>query len=111
MFISKKQLNLLHKISKEYVVRTDPSGVEDIEYLRDNGLVSVTRYEKTGDCFFRPQITEKGKAFLYERKNANRRANIALVLSMISLAISLLSTFTDVPQWIREFISSLLQSL
>ena len=97
MYISKNQLALLQRIAKKYLVRTDPATMDDIEYLRANGLVIVTKCEKPGDYYYHPTITEKGKVFLYEKKSANSRANIALFLSVISLLISILSTFIDMP--------------
>lgn len=106
MHISKNQLSLLQRIAKNYLVRTDPAAIDDIEYLRANGLVLVTKCEKSGDYYYHPTITEKGKAFLYERKYANRRANIALVISVIALAISLLTAFTPFADWCKAWINS-----
>lgn len=107
MHISKKQLRLLGRIAKHAVVRTDALDIEDIEYLRDNELVTAVQYDKSGDYFYQPRITEKGKAFLYEKRHANRRANIALVISVFALVISLLTAFTPFADWCKAWISSI----
>ena len=107
LFISRKQLKLLNRISKGSVIRTDVLSTEDIEYLRTNELVSVTKYEKPGDYYYHPKITEKGKAFLYEKRSANQRANIALALSIAAIVISLLTAFTPFSDWCKAWISSI----
>lgn len=111
MDISPAQLRLLKRIGKKPIVRTDKHGIEDIEYLRDNGLVTVTQCDKPGDFFCQPRITEKGKAFLYQTCHSNRRANIALFLSIVAILLSLLTAFTPFPDWSKECISSLLQGI
>lgn len=110
VYISRKQLKLLKSISKHAVVRTDKRIIEDIEYLRSHGLVVVTQYDKPDDFFYQPRITEEGKAFLYEKRHANRRANIALAISVIALVLSLLTAFTPFADWCKVWISSLLQA-
>lgn len=107
MYISKKQLSLLSQIAKKSVVRTDPLDVEDIEYLLDNGLVSVTKYEKPEDYFYQPRITEKGKAFLYEKIAANRKANLSLALSVFAILLSLLTALTPFADWCKIWISAI----
>lgn len=108
MYISKSQLKLLRRIAKRSVVRTDALTIEDIEYLRSHDLVISAQCDKPGDYFYQPRITERGKAFLCEKRNANRRSNIALAISVIALLLSLLTAFTPFPDWCRDWISSLL---
>ena len=111
MYISNKQLKLLRRIAKRSVVRTDALSIEDIEYLRSHDLVAATQCDKPGDYFCQPRITEKGKAFLYEKRHSNRRANIALAISIIALVVSLLTAFTPFPDWCKTWISSILPGI
>ena len=110
MVISPNQLKLLAAISKKNEIRTDTNN-EDIEYLQDNGLVVCMQCDHPGDYFLQARITEKGKAFLYERMHSNRRANIALMFSVIALVLSLLTALTPFPDWSKAWISTLFQSI
>lgn len=107
MELSSKHIRLLKKISKTYVTRTNKYNTEDIEYLRSLGLVSVTICDKPNDFYYHPRITEKGKAILYMTKNVAVKANFAIVLSILALAISFLVAFTPFADWSRAFIEGL----
>lgn len=85
MPLSGKHLRLLRKIGKEKVIRTSKYEIKDIEYLRSEGLVTATQVDKEDDFFYQPHITEKGKAVLYTQLHTIRRANIAIVLSIIAM--------------------------
>lgn len=111
MYIDPKQLRLLASIAKKAEVRTNKHNIEDIKYFRDNGLVICTECDHPGDYFLQAQISEKGKAFLYETKHNRRRTNIALCLSIIAILISLLTAFTPFSDWSRNFISSMFQTV
>lgn len=117
MNLSKKHLRLLKAIENKTIVRTNKRKIKDLEYLRSLELITAISVDKEDDFYYQPEITEKGKAVLYERLYANKRANIALALSILSLIISslslLISFFTDfLPTvgWIWEGISSIIQS-
>ena len=111
MYLDRHHIRLLKKISRTDVVRTDKYDIKDIEYLRSEGLVSVSSVDKPGDFFYQPFITEKGKAVLWERTKTERRANIAIVLSILALILSFLTAFTPFSDWSRSLIERLIQSL
>lgn len=98
MHLSKKQLKLLKTISKRIVIRTDKRDINDIEYLRSEGLVTACSVDKKDDFYYQPIITEKGKAVLYEHfiHNvekwipdiiSNLIAIAALIVSIIALCL------------------------
>lgn len=109
MYINPQQLKLLSAIAKAPEIRTDKNNLEDLLYLRDNGLVICAHIDHPDDYFFQARISEKGKAFLYERKSLRRKTTISLVLSIIAIVISLLTAFTPFSDWSKAFISSLFQ--
>lgn len=110
MYLSPQHIKLLKKISKTAVIRTDKWNIEDMEYLRSEGLVTACSVDKKDDFYYQPRITEKGKAVLYERGDIKRRANIAIILSVIALVISFLVAFTPFADWSRAWIESVILS-
>lgn len=110
MYIDPKQLNLLNKVAKGPEIRLDRFQSEDIFYLQENGLVVCNQYDCPGEYFLQARITEKGKAFLYETKHSRRRTNIALILSIVAIVISLLTAFTPFADLSKSFISSLFRA-
>lgn len=111
MYLSKQHINLLKQTRKTAVIRTDKFGVDDLEYLRSEGLIIACSVDKKDDFFYQAKITEKGKAVLYERIDVKRRANIAIVLSVVALIVSLLVAFTPFADWSRSWIESVSRSL
>lgn len=108
MDINPRQLRLLKAIKKSKVVRTEKHYLEDVEYLRENGLVVAATYDKNNDFFYMPSITEKGDAFLYVATHQSRRSNITLVLSLVAILLSILTAFTPFPDWAKAFLVSLM---
>ena len=111
MHLSGRHMKMLKKISKEDIIRTDKWDIEDIEYLRSEGLVTVCSVDRKDDFFYQPRLTEKGKAVLDERLHSTRRANIALLLSICAIILSFLTAFTPFADWSRSLIEKLIQSL
>ena len=92
MDLARSHLRLLKSLERgETVIRTDKYSVKDLEYLRANLLIEAIAFDKPGDYFYQAEITEKGKAVLYQYRARNRRANIALFFSALAILISLLS--------------------
>lgn len=107
MYLSPQHIKLLKEIRKSNVIRTDKWDIEDIEYLRSEGLVIACAVDKQDDFYYQPRITEKGKAVLFERVDVKRRANIAIFLSVVALIISFLVAFTPFADWSSAFIQEL----
>lgn len=87
MYLNFKQRRYLRKTKKgiTYTVQTyDPIA----RHLYKEELVNITECDKPGDYMMNIKITEKGKAYLAEHFDTNVRANIALMLSVLSLLIS-----------------------
>lgn len=85
----------LKRIAKNKVVR-DSKPNKDLDYLYELGYIGMTEIDKPNDYYAQPYLTEKGKAFLYERKQklievwvpvaiSNLIAIAALVISIIAL--------------------------
>lgn len=111
MELSPKHIKLLQKTKKKTVIRTDKYDIKDLEYLRSLDLITAISCDKKDDYFYQAFITEKGKAVLSERLHSNRRANIALVLSILALLVSFLVAFTPFAEWSQDWISTLIQSI
>ena len=90
-----QHVRLLKRINKSKVIRTAKPN-KDLDYLYENGYIELTVYDKPGDYFAQPLLTEKGKARLYEEKRkfvelwlpvaiSNLIAFSALVISVIAL--------------------------
>ena len=104
MHLSSSHVKLLKKIKRKNVIRTNKRDIEDIEYLRSNELVVICSVDKKDDFYCQPIITEKGKAVLEEKLDIKRRANIAMILSLLALIISFLVAFTPFSDWFKELI-------
>lgn len=107
MDLSYEHICLLKEISKDKVTRSDPTKIKDIDYLISLGLVEAYTCDKEEEFYLFPVLTEKGKAVLYEKTRATRRANIALTLSIISIVLSFLVAFTPFADWSKQLLSML----
>ncbi|MBQ3182389.1 MAG: hypothetical protein IJB57_01855 [Clostridia bacterium] len=107
MDLSYEHICLLKNISKSNVTRSDPTKNKDIDYLISLELVEAITVDKEEEFYLFPILTEKGKAVLYEKTRATRRANVALVLSIISIVLSFLVAFTPFADWSKQLISML----
>ena len=96
MHLSPDHLKLLKQIRKGTVVRTDKNDLEDVEYLRAEGLTIACCVDKPNDFFYQPRITEKGKDVLHQHFIhgveswlpviiSNAIAAVALIISIIAL--------------------------
>jgi len=88
-------INTLKRIAKNKEIR-DSKPNKDLDYLCELGYIEMTEVDKPNDYYAQPYLTEKGKAFLYERKLklievwvpvaiSNLIALVALVISIIAL--------------------------
>lgn len=93
MCLNRKQLRTLKKQS---VVYTEPTYNLEIEFLKENGLVSVVA-DFPDDYMMEVYASKKGKAYLYERFHQDLNGKIAILISLLSLvasAISAIAVFT-----------------
>lgn len=109
--LDKNHIRLLQKTKKQQVIRTDKRNLKDIEYLLENELITAVSYDTDQEFFCQPKITEKGKAVLYEWKSSRKRTDIALVLSICAIVLSILTAFTPFSDWSRAWIENLIRSL
>lgn len=109
--LSKTHIRLLKQIKKNKIVRTDKRKLEDVEYLRENGLVVAVTYDKPGDYYYQPRLTEKGKAILYEWKRTKRKSDITLLISICAFLLSVLTAFTPFEDWSQEIIGKIFKTL
>lgn len=88
-------IHTLKRIAKNKEIR-DSKPNKDLDYLYELGYIEMTVVDKPNDYYAQPYLTEKGKAFLYERKLnrievwlpvaiSNLIALVALVISIIAL--------------------------
>ena len=111
MDLHRHHIQLLKTIDNKTIVRTDKRNIEDLEYLRSLNLITAINVDKEDDFYYQPVITEKGKAVLYERLQANKTAKRALWLSRIALLITFLDAFTPLTDLAKNGILTILQSL
>lgn len=109
LYLSKKHIRLLQDVAQRQIVRSNPRQLQDIEYLQNLGLLQTIRVDREDDFYCEPVLTEKGSAVLYERVRQNRRATVALVLSIISTVLSLTVALTPLDEWLTSLIMSLFQ--
>lgn len=109
MELDRMHTKVLKQSSRRETVYDYKKYDEIIDYLISNKLIDfeITKTDK-GTCY-RVKTNQKGKAVLYERTTANRRANIAIVISVIAIVISFLTAFTPFSDWSRAFIETLFQ--
>lgn len=105
--LSDKQLRLLRKIAKNQIIRTEKYTNEDIEHLKNIGLVKVISCDKEGDYYYEPQITESGKSYIALRKKSQKYEKNTRIISVIAIIISLINTFTPFGDWCKTFIINL----
>lgn len=88
-------IQTLKRIAKNKEIR-DSKPNKDLDYLHELGFIEMTVVDKPNDYYAQPYLTEKGKAFLYERKQklieiwmpvaiSNLIALAALIISIIAL--------------------------
>ena len=75
---------LLKKIKKRKVIRTVKAN-KDLDYLYENGYIEMPVYDKPGDYYVQPYLTEKGKAKLHATKKQTAEKWIPIVISLIAL--------------------------
>ena len=102
-----KHLRVLKKASRKVAVYSRDKYGEIIDYLLKDKVIDFTIKRTDKGVFYHVKTNEKGKALLYERGVANRRANIAIVLSIIAIIISVLTAFTPFADWSKAFMQSL----
>lgn len=87
-------IRILKRIRKNKEIRSAKPN-KDLDYLYDNGYVEMTIYDKPGDYFAQPYLTEKGKARLYEEKRKFIEVwlpvAISSLLSLAALVISIIA--------------------
>lgn len=111
MNFNNKHLSILRKASRKTIVLDKTRYGDAVNHLINNHVIDITVSERDGEFYYHVTTTEKGKAVLYERSDAIRRANIAIFLSVIALVISFLVAFTPFADWSRAWIESVIQSL
>ena len=107
MELDKTHFEILRKARKKSYICPFDDNWDRARYLENLGLVSLRCFGENGVELTEITITEKGKGELYCHTDTRKRANIALVLSIIAIVLSLLTTFTPFPDWTKEFIRSL----
>lgn len=89
-----QHVRLLKKIKRNKVIRIGEPN-KDLDYLYENGYIEMIRYDKPGDFFLQPYLTEKGKARLYEEKRKFVEiwlpVAISTLLSVAALIISIIA--------------------
>ena len=87
-------IRILKRIRKNKEIRSAKPN-KDLDYLYDNGYIEMTIYDKPGDYFAQPYLTEKGKARLYEEKRKFIEVwlpvAISSLLSLAALVISIIA--------------------
>ena len=88
-------IRILKRIAKNIEIRGSKPN-KDLDYLYNLGLIEITEVDKPNDYYAQPYLTEKGRAFLDERKRklievwvpvaiSSLLAIAALVISIIAL--------------------------
>ena len=89
-------IHTLKRIAKNREIRESKPN-KDLDYLYELGYIEMTVCDKPNDFYAQPYLTEKGKAFLYERKLrlievwvpvaiSSLLAIAALIISIIALS-------------------------
>lgn len=105
--LSSKQFRLLKKIARNQIIRTEKYTNDDIEHLKNIGLVKIISCDKEGDYYYEPQITESGKSYIYFRKKSLKYEKNTRLISVTALVISLITAFTPFGDWCKTFIINL----
>ena len=114
--ISRKSLKVLKLIARRRILPEDeiPFKIDRsrLEYLvTENLLEAVTIVPPGKEGYERGlygyQLTPRGEDAVYKYRKVKVEARTALIFSIVSLLLSLLSTLTPFTEWSREFIESL----
>lgn len=109
MDLSRNQLTLLKKAKRKEIVCEKKKWGKIVAHLIKERLIDF-RIQREGDkVYYLIRTNETGKAVLHEKTTALRRANIAIVISVVALLLSILTAFTPFPEWSKGFIEALLQ--
>lgn len=111
MELNSAQLRLLQRASRKTIRCERKKQIKIVEYLITNKLIDFSIKKTDKGCAYLVTTNEHGKAVLYEKSTVERRANVAIVLSVIAIVISFLTAFTPFSDWSKEWIESLIQSL
>ena len=85
---------LLKRIKKNKIIRTTKPN-KDLDYLLELGYIAITSYDKPGDYYAQPYLTEKGKAaldeFLWRKREIWIPVSISSFLSLVAIIISIIA--------------------
>lgn len=101
------QIKVLKKIAKNPQVRTEKYGKDDLDYLKELGLIKSRCCDHPDDYYYEAYISEKGKAFLHGYKVHIIGERITRVIAILAFILSLVNTFTPFPELVQEFIKSM----
>ena len=107
MDLSGKQLKLLKKACRKVVRCDKKSKGEIVDFLSKKNVIDFTIENTENGVFYWVKANQDGKAIVYEKFSVKRRANIALVVSIIAIVISALTAFTPFPEWSKALMQSL----